>query len=249
MKKKGAAFLLFFFCILLGFTLVTQARKTNGQTLYVSARTLEDYNVNIRGAKKELEEVRNLLKETKERLAAYEKSLENQEDLREATEQKLLNDLDWFRMVSGATALTGPGITVLIDDGTRDLLQWEDPNELLVHDGDLLMVLNELFASGAEAVSVNGERVMNTSAISCSGHTIRINGTTYARPFTIQAIGDGARMSAALLGPGCPGTILQDYLIFKVTVEDDLVIPAYTGGYRGTYQKTITQSTNQTVSQ
>ncbi|MBE6036888.1 MAG: DUF881 domain-containing protein [Clostridiales bacterium] len=241
MKKRGTAVLLFFFCLALGFLLVNQVRMTDGQTLYVSARTIEDYNTNIKGAQKELEDVKKLLAETRNRLETLQTSMENEEDVREAAEQRLADDLAQFRMLSGATALKGPGVTILIDDGTRDLLQWEDPNELLVHDADILMVLNELFAAGAEAVSVNGERVMGTSAISCSGHTIRINGTTYARPFTIQAIGDGARMVSALMGPGCPGTILQDYLIFKVTVEDDLLIPAYTGAYRETYQKTITQ--------
>jgi len=93
---------------------------------------------------------------------------------------------------------------------------------------DILTVINELNRSGAEVLSVNGQRVANTTSISCSGYTIRINGQFFARPFEIRAIGDSKRMAAALIGPDGYGTLLKDYgVVFKITISDDLTISKY----------------------
>jgi uncharacterized protein YlxW (UPF0749 family) len=106
---------------------------------------------------------------------------------------------------------------------------WENPNDILVHDADLLLIINELKTAGAEVISINGQRIVDESSISCSGYTVRINGQFHARPFIIRAIGDGSRMSAALIGPGGYGTLLKDWgLVFKVTLSDQINIPAYT---------------------
>jgi uncharacterized protein YlxW (UPF0749 family) len=131
-------------------------------------------------------------------------------------------------MISGNTPVHGEGVVVLVDDGTRALYEGEDPNAVLVHDMDILTIINELNRSGAEVLSVNGQRILNDTSISCSGYTIRINEQFFARPFEIRAIGDSKRMAAALIGPEGYGTLLQDYgVIFRLTIRDDLTIPKY----------------------
>ncbi len=142
--------------------------------------------------------------------------------------KKLLEELEYYKLISGETAVQGEGVIVLVDDGTRDLFEGEDPNSVLVHDMDILTIINELNRSGAEVLSVNGQRIANNTSISCSGYTIRINDQFFARPFEICAIGDSKRMVAALIGPEGYGTLLEDYgVLFKVTIEDELVIPKY----------------------
>ena len=66
-------------------------------------------------------------------------------------------------------------------------------------------------SSGAEAISVNGQRIAGNTSVSCAGYTVRINGRTYARPFVIQAIGDSSRMTDRLIGIGGYGKELQDW--------------------------------------
>lgn len=225
---KFRVILLFAFCLLLGLSMIVLAKMSNGQRLYVSPKVLDDYRITIEGELKEIENLEALIADTQDKLDEYNEKAAANEDITQELERKLFSELETFGMASGAVSTQGPGVEVLIDDGTRDLEYWENPNDILVHDSDLLLIINELKAAGAEMISVNGQRLVDGSSISCSGYTVRINGQFYARPFIIRAIGDGSRMSAALIGPGGYGTLLKDWgLVFKVTIKDDIVIPEY----------------------
>lgn len=216
----------FLFCFAVGCILVLQARLTNGQQLYVSAKTLTDYETSIRTETADMERLYRLIDETEQKLTEYEALADNgDEELRD----RLLKELEYYKLVSGNTEARGEGVIVIVDDGTRELYEGEDPNTVLVHDMDILTIINELNRSGAEVLAVNKQRILNTSSISCSGYTIRINDQFFARPFEIRAIGDSKRMAAALIGPDGYGTLLQEYgVIFKVSIRDELVIPRYT---------------------
>jgi len=224
MKLKAIGF--FLFCFAVGCILVLQARLTNGQQLYVSAKTLTDYETSIKTETEDIERINRLIEETEQKLVEFEALADNgNEELRD----RLMKELDYYKMISGYTTVRGEGVIVIVDDGTRELYEGEDPNTVLVHDMDILTIINELNRSGAEVLAVNKQRILNTSSISCSGYTIRINDQFFARPFEIRAIGDSKRMAAALIGPDGYGTLLQEYgVIFKVSIRDDLVIPAYT---------------------
>lgn len=222
MKQKWSAIGLFVLCLIVGFSLVTQSKVTNGQKLYVSAKTISDYQTTIASEQKDKERIDKLIEEAAEKLAEYETLAESENtELRD----KLLEELNHYRMASGTIDVRGDGVIVQIDDATRDVYEWEDINAILVHDLDLLMVINDLARSGAEAISVNGQRITNTTAISCSGYTVHINGQFFARPFEIRAIGDSKRMAAALIGIDGYGTLLKESgILFKVSMKDDMVI-------------------------
>lgn len=215
----------FIICLAVGFSFVVQARINNGQQLYVSAKTITDYETTIKTETEDMDRIGTLIAETQKKLEEYEALAENEND---ELKDKLLEEHDYYRMISGNTPVHGEGVVVLVDDGTRALYEGEDPNAVLVHDMDILTIINELNRSGAEVLSVNGQRILNDTSISCSGYTIRINEQFFARPFEIRAIGDSKRMAAALIGPEGYGTLLQDYgVIFRLTIRDDLTIPKY----------------------
>ena len=217
---------MFILCLLVGFSIAVQSKVTNGQQLYVSAKTISDYETTIASETKDINRVEKLVAETEIKLAEYERLADS--DVNEL-QNRLLEELDYYKTISGTTNGHGEGVIVSIDDGTRDLYEGEDPNMVLVHDMDLLAVINELNRSGAEVLSVNGQRVANTTSISCSGYTVRINGQFFARPFEIKAIGDSKRMVASLIGPDGYGTLLKDYgILFKITMSDDITISKYT---------------------
>lgn len=218
----------FIFALLIGFSLIVLAQMSNGQRLYVSPRVLDDYKVTIEGERKEMESIGLQIEETKLKIEEYIDLQASDEELKSKLAEKLYADLALFRLASGSVDAIGAGVEIVIDDGTRVLEAWENPNDILVHDTDLLLIINELKASGAELISVNGQRIVDESSISCSGYTVRINDQFYARPFIVRAIGDGSRMSAALIGPGGYGTLLKDWgLVFRVTLKDDIMIPRY----------------------
>lgn len=215
----------FIMCIFIGFSSVLVARGSDGLPMYVSKQSIDDYKTNIEAEKQELERVSGLIKDSKLKLDEYEALLNGSDN---KLRDKLYSELDYYKITSGKAAVHGNGVVVFVDDGTRDLYQGENVNNILVHDRDVLGILNEMKRSGAEAISVNGQRIVNTSAISCAGYTIRINDQTYARPFEIRAVGDAKRMASALVAPEGYATYLKNWgVICKVTIKDDITIPSY----------------------
>ena len=101
-----------------------------------------------------------------------------------------------------------------------------DPDDLVVHQQDVQSVVNALWAGGAEAMMIMDQRVLTTSAVRCIGNTLLLQGRTYSPPFVVTAIGDAARMSAALDAE--PGVrLLLQYvdkykLGYEVTVLDSV---------------------------
>ena len=134
----------------------------------------------------------------------------------------------------GLTAVRGPGITVILDDATDSASTvGVDPNQLVVHQSDLQAVVNALWAGGAEAMTIAGQRIIATSAVRCVGNTLLLNGEVFSPPFRVAAIGPYRTMNAAL--NSSPGVSLfkeaASYYGLGYTVESDdaLTLPAYKG--------------------
>jgi uncharacterized protein YlxW (UPF0749 family) len=104
--------------------------------------------------------------------------------------------------VAGLTPMRGPGLVVTLTDAQRDA-NGQFPrdaavDDLVVHQQDIQAVLNALWSGGAEAVQMQDQRLIATSAARCVGNTLLLNGRTYSPPYTITAIGDAASMQTAL---------------------------------------------------
>ena len=131
---------------------------------------------------------------------------------------------------AGATALTGPGLEVVMSDSERVPAAKEDPSLYRVHDVDIQLVVNALFSLGAEALAVDSQRVISTTAIRGAGETILVNFRPLVPPYVVSAIGVSARTFeqhpvAARLGRW------EDLfgLGFRVRTVDEVTVPAYTG--------------------
>jgi uncharacterized protein YlxW (UPF0749 family) len=100
------------------------------------------------------------------------------------------------------TPLRGPGLVVTLNDAQRDAQGRfpgdASPDDLVVHQQDIQAVLNALWGAGAEAVQVQYQRILTTSAVRCVGNTLLLNGRTYSPPYVITAIGDAGAMQQAL---------------------------------------------------
>lgn len=131
---------------------------------------------------------------------------------------------------------------ITINDSKIPVKDNENPNLYLIHDEDLLRVLNELRAGGAEAISVNDQRLVGTSEIRCAGPTVMVNGKVFAPPFVIKAIGDPKTLSAALTMRGGVVESLKYWGIeLKIQKEDNIVVPAFTGTFKEEHVKAIKQ--------
>lgn len=115
---------------------------------------------------------------------------------------QLKKDLEGARLQAGLSALKGPGLVVRLSDSPRQPGPDEVPYDFIVHDIDLSVLVNELWASGAEAVSVNDNRIVARSAIRCVGPTVLVNTNRIASPFIVKVIGDVDDLEGGLKMPG-----------------------------------------------
>jgi uncharacterized protein YlxW (UPF0749 family) len=103
---------------------------------------------------------------------------------------------------AGLDPVHGPGLVIALTDAQRDadgrFPRDATPDDLVVHQQDIQAVLNALWSAGAEAVQMQDQRIIATSAPRCVGNTLLLNGRTYSPPYTITAIGDVSAMKSAL---------------------------------------------------
>lgn len=157
-------------------------------------------------------------------LTAYEQSSAGDDRTLLQIQQKLQDE----RILAGVTAVHGPGIRITLMDG---LATSGDVETVLTHDWDIRSVINELFTAGAEAVSINGYRVVATSGIFCTGPVVEINNHKIGAPFTISAIGDPHTLQSAMQ---IQGGVLDNLRsrgvkVSAPTMVQNITIPAYTG--------------------
>lgn len=147
----------------------------------------------------------------------------------------LSEELDSQKLVAGTVAVHGPGIRVLLDDSAVKTIQpKEDPAMYIVHEYQLRDVVNALWAAGAEAISINGERVVGPTSIYCVGSTILVNDTRTSPPYEFLVVGDPAQLEGALSDStnlkALKSRVKVYGLQFGVTRLRDVVVPAYAGG-------------------
>ena len=96
-------------------------------------------------------------------------------------------------MLLGMTNVKGEGVIITLKDNqgvtNENIGITDDIRAYLVHDANLREIVRKLKTSGAEAISINNERIVNQTAITCSGNVIRINDKKVGSPFEIKAIG------------------------------------------------------------
>jgi uncharacterized protein YlxW (UPF0749 family) len=186
-------------------------------------KIINDYKKVIEKEQLEINSIGNLLEETKEKIENIK-----EEQAKGNVQSLLEQEVDEYRAVAGLLALKGPGVLVLLSDGERELLEGEDPNNLLVHDIDVLNIVNDLKIAGAEAISLNGQRIVSVSEINCAGPTIKINDQVYSQPYIIKAIGNSDYLQAAIKAPGTYGNLLKQVGLFvEANTSVSVGIPAY----------------------
>lgn len=145
------------------------------------------------------------------------------------------------RILAGTQAVSGPGVQVTLNDSNITLGPGQDPNLYVLHDEDVLRVINELKAAGAEAMALNGERLLATSEIRCIGPTILTNkNKRLSAPFTISAIGNPETLENALYMKGGVVDQLKFWGIqIAVTRQTKVVVPSYAGPITFDYAKPV----------
>ena len=135
----------------------------------------------------------------------------------------------------GSVPVSGPGVRVVLDDAPATAINIPGvmPDDLVIHQQDLQAVISALWAGGAEAMTLMGERVTMTSAFRCTGNVLLLHGRVFSPPFVVEAIGDPGRLSAEVMASEGVSIFLTYVewlgLGFSLDVMPDLTMPAFVG--------------------
>ena len=179
--NKHAKILIALVCAVLGFMLATQFKTTERQKT-INIQRAEDLSDRLKAVEKE----RNELSKELEKLQA------------KAGDEVVASEIVRLKAFAGDLEMRGKGIKLVLDDSKIASKPGENPNLYIIHDDDLLRVINELRAAGAEAIAINGERIVAMSEIRCAGPTLSVNNNRSAPPYEIKAIGNPNNLESAL---------------------------------------------------
>ena len=224
-KKKTRILLL---SLVLGLLLAAQVKTFESGVKYLSIKDMYTLSIELESQKSELKLLSSKISELNTQISAYQTAKEDEEI---DYEQFLLNEIEMTKMIAGLTKVEGPGVVIIVTDGTRELIEDENPNNLLVHDIDIRAMVDDMRNAGAEAIAINGQRVIfNKSNIICAGPTIKINDQVFAPPYIIEAIGDRKFLESAINAPGSFSESLRRWGVFvEVNTSISVSIPAYDG--------------------
>ena len=134
-----------------------------------------------------------------------------------------------YRFYAGMTAVSGAGIEISLDDGNP--VSGRLDSLMVVHDTTLLGLVDSLRAAGAQAISINGERIIAMTDIECVGTGVKVNGRKLFAPFTIKAIGNPNALHSAFLNSDAYRNISVSALKMDLRMSDNITIPKYSGTY------------------
>lgn len=195
--------------------------------------------------------LRDILLKNKEQYSKLlEKEKDKQERLNKLREEATKNDnnaksemekLEKVNQNLGLTDVHGPGVIITLEDGASKKDNTRADNmQVIVHDTDILQIVNLLKNAGAEAISVNDQRIVSKTAINCIGVVIKINDEKVSSPFIIKAIGNRDNLEGTMNMAGGIGDILKKYGIkLKVERKDNIEIKKYNGVYSVKYKEGV----------
>ena len=142
---------------------------------------------------------------------------------------------DALRQPAGLLSVKGPGLTISLDDAPEEIVDSADieVDKLVVHQQDIQAVVNALWAGGAEAMTIQGQRVISTTGIKCVGNTVVLHNVPYSPPYVITAVGNpDAMLTSVNTNP-----YIEIYLQYvegyqlgwEVDAHTEVALPAYEG--------------------
>lgn len=239
MNRKQIAITLGIMCFILSIAIVIQI-KTMNDANSTASQTLLDNKLRdeVLRWKEKYDNISEDLKRSEQRLEEV-RTVATQNDTSAQAKQEQLKENN---ILLGLTDVIGDGVVIELQDGTASetdtFLGIENSSKKIVHYSDLIALVNELNNTGAEAIEINGQRIVNTSAITCEGTVIKVNGEKIGSPFVIKAIGSQGLLYGSVTRIGSYIDVLvSEGVLVNARKEDDITINKYTGVITSKYIK------------
>ncbi len=236
MNKKLISLLLGIMCMLLTLGIAIQIKTINqmNNKSVTNSATENDLRDSVLKTKEKYDNTYAKVEKLEKELEELQTSASVNSDEANELQEKLKE----YKKILGLTEVSGNGLEITLKDGDEN--QSKSVLSSIVHDGDILQVVNALRNAGADAISVNDQRIVNTSAISCIGNVVKINGEKVGVPYVIKAIGNPEWLYGAIeMNGGYVSILRREGVDIEVKKVKDITIPKYDGVYNATYMKTV----------
>ena len=236
MNRKVQALILGIVCFILVIGICVQVKTVNSSgSMLSNNQSQNELRDQVLKMKEKYENTYNQLQKAEEELEKTRASITSNDEGLKALEEEIKKD----NILLGLTDAKGKGAIITISDGISN------PNtlkseELLIHNTDILSIVNELKNAGAEAIEVNGQRIVGGTAILCDGNVITVNKEKVTSPFTITAVGMPELLSTLKRAGGYLEILEQDNIKTSFEKKDKVSIDKYTGIMNFKYAKSVT---------
>jgi len=221
--------------LFLGLIITMQFRVTSRVEQGVPAGRSQELSVELHQLDRDQDKLRQEINDLNEKL---QQATRGQPEAVAAME----DELDKARLAAGLVAVSGPGIEVILDNPPRTAAGAGAgvASLFVIRDEDLLRVINDLRSAGAEALSINGQRIIATTEIRLAAPFIDVNLTRVVPPYHILAIGRPEDLKSALEIPGGIDEYLRDLGVqIKIQTHNDITVPGYAGRLTFRYAKPV----------
>ncbi|MEG2353557.1 MAG: DUF881 domain-containing protein [Clostridium sp.] len=233
MKNNEAAIFVFVASVVMGILISMNLNFGSNSQVFLN---VEEYNEAYNKRNTLYKEVTTLMdkyEESVEKLADYKIDFKNDKNVIAQISQEYHN----FKIDMGLEAVHGEGIRIILNDATNiEFGQYHDATKL-VHDYDLLYIINDLRNAGAEAIAINGHRIVFDTDSLCTGVTVDLGGIKVVAPFYITAIGNKSVMNSYMIESNSyyKRLSLTREIERELQQMDNIEIPAYNGVFSDKY--------------
>ncbi len=232
MNKKQVSIALAIICFLLSMGIAMQVKSvTNAGTVVARTQAENALRDSVLKWKENYDQAVKKLSYKEAELEKIRAQAVNNDD----SSKELNKTLEDNNKILGLTELNGKGVIIQAKDADSSKVKGFS-SQYIVHDGDLVNLVNALRNAGAEAISINGERIINTTAITCSGNIVLINGEKVGSPFIINAIGNPESLYGSMIIPdGYYDRMKKEGVDMKIDKASNVSVPKYDGTYKFKY--------------
>jgi uncharacterized protein YlxW (UPF0749 family) len=225
MKKTGSRYILLIVFLIFGIVVAVQIKST-----LLARKASASNKLSVEMLKEQLAKKNTEIEELK---AAIDENLAIRNDIiREYVERqdddRLRKEWELIRLHTGLVDVKGPGIIIKLDDAPA-MQPDAEPGWFIIHDQDIKFILNDLKYAGAQAIAINGERIVPMSNQTCAGPTILINDNRYSVPYIIEAIGDPDELYETMINNKTIIEMMQFDIRIEITKAKEIKLSKFSG--------------------
>ena len=239
MRKSTEAIILGIMCVILTMGICVQIKTVGiSGTTTSSNKEINKLKTQVLKEKEKYEELYNRIDEYQKELEKTRKNVTSSDQYLKDLEEKIYT----YNTLLGSTEVRGKGVIITLTDASPSNIVnlFGEAKDSIIHDADILEIVNELKNLGAEAIEVNGQRIVDQTAISCDGNVIVVNGEKISSPIEIKAIGLPERMATINREDGYLRYWLEkDKIKTTFNIEEVVVISGYLRRNIFKYAKTV----------